>query len=82
MPHPTRAWNGRIRAGIALLALLACLGVPVEITLAVAEHPVAPPPRAATGLLIGSCLLLLWSSCGLRRTAAERGLAQTPTPGL
>jgi hypothetical protein len=82
MPHPSHALIGWTRVGIALLALLACVGVPLELTLGLDEHPVVPPPRAATVLLAGSCLLLLWSAWGLRRLAAERGLSQTPTAGL
>ena len=82
MPHPSHALPGWTRAGVGLLALLACVGVPVEVTLGLAEYPVVPPPRAATVLLAGSCLLLLWSGWGLRRLATERGLAPTPTAGL
>jgi hypothetical protein len=79
MPHPSPVLAGWTRAGVGLLALLACVGMPVEVTLRLAEHPVVPPPPAATVLLAGSCLLLVWSGWGLRRLAAERGLAQTPT---
>jgi hypothetical protein len=82
MPHPSHTLTGWTRAGVGLLALLACVGVPLEITLGLAEYPVVPPPRAATVLLAGSCMLLLWSGWGLRRLAAERGVAQTPTAGL
>ena len=82
MSHPSHALTGWTRGGVGLLALLACVGVPVEITLGVIEHPVVAPPPAATVLLVGSCLLLLWSGLGLRRLAAGRGLARTPTPGL
>jgi hypothetical protein len=82
MPHPSHVLADWLRAGVALLALLVCVGVPVEITLGVIDHPVVAPPPAATVLLVGSCLLLLWSGLGLRRLAAGRGLARTPTPGL
>jgi hypothetical protein len=76
-PHPTTGW---IRASVALLALLGCVGVPIEVTLGLAEQPVVPPPRAATMLLVSSCLLLIWSGLGLRRLAAGRGLGQPPSP--
>jgi len=76
-PHPTPGW---IRASIGLLALLGCVGVPMEITLVLTEQPVVPPPRGASILLVGSCLLLIWSGLGLRRLAAARGLEQPPSP--
>jgi hypothetical protein len=75
--HPTSGW---IRASIGLLALLGCVGVPMEITLVLTEQPVVPPPRGASILLVGSCLLLIWSGLGLRRLAAARGLEQPPSP--
>ncbi len=53
MPHPSHVLTGWARASVGLLALLACVGVPVEVTLRLAEHPVVPPPRAATVLLAG-----------------------------
>jgi hypothetical protein len=74
---PTPGW---IRASIGLLALLGCVGVPMEITLVLTEQPVVPPPRGASILLVGSCLLLIWSGLGLRRLAAARGLEQPPSP--
>jgi hypothetical protein len=77
--HPLTGW---IRASVGLLALLACVGLPVELTLHLVEEPVLPPPPAATMLLVGSCLLLVWSGLGLRRVAAGRGLEQPPTSGL
>jgi hypothetical protein len=79
--HPLTGW---IRASVGLLALLACVGLPVEleVTLHLVGEPVVPPPPAATMLLLGSCLLLVWSGLGLRRVAAGRGLEQPPTPGL
>jgi hypothetical protein len=75
--HPTSGW---IRVSIGLLALLGCVGVPMEITLVLTEQPVVPPPRGASILLVGSCLLLIWSGLGLRRLAAARGLEQPPSP--
>jgi len=80
MPQPPPPPTGWIRASVALLALLGCVGVPIEVTLGLAEQPVVPPPRAATMLLVGSCLLLIWSGLGLRRLAAGRGLGQPPSP--
>jgi len=76
-PHPSTGW---IRASVGLLALLGCVGVPIEITLGLTEHPVVPPPRGASLLLVGSCLLLIWSGLGLRRLAATRSLEQPPSP--
>ncbi|HET8531498.1 MAG TPA: hypothetical protein VFO08_10145 [Methylomirabilota bacterium] len=80
MPPPSHPTTGWIRAGVGLLALLGCVGVPIEITLGLAEQPVVPLPRGASILLVGSCLLLIWSGLGLRRLAAERGLEQPPSP--
>lgn len=77
-PHSLRSW---IPAGVGVLALLGLVSVPVEITLQLVEHPVVAPPRGATLLLVGSCLLLVWSGLGLRRLAAERTLSGRPTPG-
>ena len=69
-----------MRASVGLLALLGCVGLPMELTLALSEHPVVPPPRGASILLVGSCLLLIWSGLGLRRLAAARALEQPPSP--
>ena len=80
MPQPPHSPTGWIRASVALLALLGCVGVPVEVTLGLVEQPVVPPPRAASVLLVASCLLLIWSGLGLRRLAAGRGLEQPPSP--
>ncbi|MFI5376697.1 MAG: hypothetical protein ACHQ8D_18840 [Candidatus Rokuibacteriota bacterium] len=80
MPQPSRPTTGWIRAGVGLLALLGCVGVPIEVTLGLVEQPVVPPPRAASLLLVGSCLLLIWSGLGLRRLAGARGLEQPPSP--
>jgi hypothetical protein len=71
-----------IRGGVMLLALLGAIGAPVELQLALVEHPVVPPPAVATALTIASCLLLVWSGLGLRRTAAARALGpRPPAPG-
>ena len=80
MPPPSPPSTGWIRASVGLLALLGCLGVPMELTLGLTEHPVVPPPRGASILLVGSCLLLIWSGFGLRRLAAARALGQPPHP--
>jgi hypothetical protein len=66
---------------VGLLALLAIVSLPVEFRVALVEHPVVAPPLLATLLLVGSCLLLVWSGFGLRRLEAERTLAQPPSPG-
>jgi hypothetical protein len=78
-PHSLRSWAP---AGVGAFALLGLVGVPVEITLRLVEHPVVAPPLVTTVLLVGSCLLLMWSGLGLRRLAGERALARRPTPGL
>lgn len=71
-----------IRSGITLLALLGMIVAPVELRLVLVEHPVVPPPALATVLTISSCLLLVWSGLGLRRTVAARDLrARPPAPG-
>lgn len=80
MPSPSHSTTGWIRVSVGLLALLGCLGVPIELTLVLTEQPVVPPPRGASILLVGSCLLLIWSGLGLRRVAAARGLGQPPSP--
>jgi len=78
-PHSLRSWAP---ASVGALALFGLVGVPVEITLRLVEHPVVAPPPVTTFLLVGSCLLLVWSGLGLRRLAGERALAQRPTPGV
>ena len=71
-----------IRGGITLLALLGAIAAPVELQFVLVEHPVVPPPALATALTISSCLLLVWSGLGLRRTATARDLrARPPAPG-
>ena len=72
--------NGGARAWVGLLALLALVSLPVELRVGLVEQPVVAPPVGATLLLVGSCLLLVWSGLGLRRLEAERALAQPPTP--
>ena len=64
-----------------LIAVLALVSVPVEITIGLVEHPpLVPPGRLASLLLIGSCLLLVGSGLGLRREEAARAGARRPTP--
>lgn len=70
----------RARAVTGLIAVLALVSLPVEVTIGLAEYPVVPPGRLATLLLIGSCLLLVGSGLGLRREEAARAGAQRPTP--
>ena len=77
-----RGMSSWIRGGIVLLALLGVIGAPVELRLVLVEHPVVPPPALATALTISSCLLLVWSGMGLRRTAAARApRSRPPAPG-
>jgi hypothetical protein len=70
-----------VRGILASAALLALVGVPVEFTIGLVEHPIVAPPHAASLLLIGSCLLLIGSGLGLRRLAIERGLGEHRSPG-
>jgi threonine/homoserine/homoserine lactone efflux protein len=76
-----RAVSPWARAVATLLATVAGVSLPVELTIRLVEHPVVAPPPAATVLMIGSCLLLVWSGLGLRRLEAARALARRPTPG-
>jgi hypothetical protein len=70
------------RASVAtgLLAVLALVGLPVEITIRLVEEPVIAPAPVAWLLLLGSCLLLLGSGVSLRRLAAARAAARTAEP--
>ncbi|HZP38168.1 MAG TPA: hypothetical protein VFE48_16915 [Methylomirabilota bacterium] len=71
-----------IRGGTAVLALLGVVAAPVEVRVLLVDDPVVAPPVLATALTISSCLLLVWSGLGLRRTAAARALqARPPAPG-
>jgi hypothetical protein len=81
MQRPPGTQNPWRRAGIATLMLLALVGLPVELTVAVVEHPVVAPSPVVTVLLVGSCLLLICSGLGLRRLEAARALAHGPAPG-
>lgn len=76
--HRILRW--RASAVTALIAVLALVSVPVEVTIGLAEHPVVPPGRLASLLLIGSCLLLVGGGLGLRREEAARAGARRPTP--
>ena len=75
---PLEAWA---RTATGLLALVALVSLPVEVTVRLVEHPVIAPQPVVTLLIIGSCLLLVWSGVGLRRLEAARALTQPPTPG-
>ena len=78
-PRTTAGW---LRAGAGLVGTLTLVGLPVEFTVHLAEYPVVAPPRMVTFLIIGSCLLLVWSGLGLRRLEAERVSRERPTLGL
>jgi len=72
-------WRPSVITG--LIAVLALVSVPVEITIGLVEHtPLVPPGRLASLLLIGSCLLLVGGGLGLRREEAARAGARRPTP--
>lgn len=63
-----------------MLTLLALVGLPVEVTIALSEQPpVQGASPLATALLVGSCLLLVGSGLELRRLAAA---PRPPSPGL
>ncbi len=70
----------RVSGVIGLIAVLALVSLPVEVRIGLVDHPVVPPGRLASLLLIGSCLLLLASGLGLRREEAARAGARRPTP--
>ncbi|HEY7041577.1 MAG TPA: hypothetical protein VID28_22100 [Methylomirabilota bacterium] len=70
-----------MRAGTSLLATLALVSLPVDVTIRMAEYPVIAPRPVVTFLTIGSCLLLVWSGLGLRRIEAERSSRRPPTLG-
>jgi len=75
------AWqrSGWTRTGAGLLATLAIVSLPMEITIRLAEQPVVAPPRVVTLLTVVSCLLLVGSGIGLRRVEAARD--RRPTLG-
>jgi len=77
-PTGRYAW---VPTTVGLLALVALVGLPVELVVRLAEHPVVAPSPVVTLLNVGSCLLLVWSGLGLRRLEAARALAQRPSPG-
>lgn len=70
----------RSSAVTGLVAGLALVSLPVEVTIALVEHPVIAPTPVVSLLLIGSCLLLVGSGLGLRRVEASRAGAPRPTP--
>ena len=74
--------KGRASAVTGLIAGLALVSLPVEVTLRFVEHPVVAPAPVVSLLLIGSCLLLVGSGLGLRRLETVRASAQRPTPGV
>ena len=81
MSWAPRTVAGWMRAGTSLLATLALVSVPLEITIRLADYPVVVPRPVVTLLTIGSCLLLVWSGLGLRRLEAERLARRPPSLG-
>ncbi len=80
MRRVPRILKWRPSAITGVIAMLALVSLPVELTIGLVEHPaVVPPGHLASLLLIGSCLLLVGSGLGLRREEAARA-AQRPTP--
>jgi hypothetical protein len=71
-------WRGSAITG--LIAGLALVSLPLEVTIGLAEHPVIAPTPGVSLLLIGSCLLLVGSGVGLRREEASRAGTRRPTP--
>ena len=75
-----RVLKGRASAVTGLVAGLALVSLPVEVTIGFVEHPVVTPAPVVSLLLIGSCLLLVGSGVGLRREEASRAGTRRPTP--
>ena len=65
-----------------LLATLALVGLPVEVTIRFVEHPVVAPTPVVSLLIVASCLLLIGSGLGLRRLEIAPSGAQPPTPDV
>lgn len=81
MRRVPRLLKWRPSAITGLIAVLALVSLPVELTIGLTEQqPIVPPGRLASLLLIGSCLLLVGSGLGLRREEAARAGARRPTP--
>jgi hypothetical protein len=74
--------KGRAHTVAGVVAGLALVSLPVEVTVGLAEYPVVAPAPVVSLLLISSCLLLVGSGLGLRRLEAMRAGAPRPTPGL
>ena len=77
-----RVLKGRASAVTGLVAGLALVSLPVEVTIRFVEHPVVAPAPVVSLLLIGSCLLLVGSGLGLRRLETARAGTPRPTPGV
>jgi hypothetical protein len=80
MQRVTRMFKWRASAFTGLLAMVALVSLPVEVTIGLVEQPIVPPGRLASLLLIGSCLLLVGSGFGLRREEVARAGAGRLTP--
>ncbi|MGH7414794.1 MAG: hypothetical protein ACREKJ_11405 [Candidatus Rokuibacteriota bacterium] len=74
-----RAVERRASTVTGLLAVVAMVSLPVEVTVRL-EHPVVAPAPIVSFLLVGSCVLLLGSGLGLRRLEAARVVTPRPTP--
>jgi hypothetical protein len=81
MRRAARALKRRASTVTGLLAVLALVSLPIEVTIRLVEQPVVAPTPVVSVLLIASCLLLLGSGLGLRRLEAARTGAPGPTPG-
>jgi hypothetical protein len=73
-------WRASAVTGFIAGLALVLVSLPIEVTIGLSDHPVIPPGRLASLLLIGSCLLLVGSGLGLRRVEAARAGAGRPTP--
>ena len=80
MRRAARALKRRASTVTGLLAVLALVSLPIEVTIRLVEQPVVAPAPVVSVLLIASCLLLLGSGLGLRRLEAARTGAPRPTP--
>jgi hypothetical protein len=79
---PAPSTRRALATAAGLLAVAALVGIPVELSISLVDHPVIAPSPFASVLLLGSCLLLVRSGLELRRREAARSAARPPVSGL